>query len=98
LEQTFKDHPMVGQVRTKGLLACLELSEDRATRKRFDEQREVGATCRNFSVQNGLVMRAVRDGMILSPPLIITEAQIDEIATKAKKSIDQTMAAIGFKG
>ena len=96
LTDAFADHPMVGQVRTRGLLACIELAEDRATRKRFHEDRKVGATCRDFSVRNGLVMRAVRDGMVLSPPLIITEEQIDEIVMKARRSIDQTMAAIGF--
>ncbi len=98
LTETFKDHPMVGQIRTKGLLACLELAEDRSRRKRFDEKREVGSTCRDLSVKNGLVMRAVRDGMVLSPPLIVTEAQVDEIAAKARKSIDETMTAVGFKG
>jgi putrescine aminotransferase len=98
IHAAFDDHPMIGQVRTQGLLACMELSEDRANRKRFDEKREAGMTCRNFAVKNGLVMRAVRDGMILSPPLIVTQAQIDEIVAKAKKSVDQTMTAIGFKG
>jgi putrescine aminotransferase len=98
LTEAFKNHPMVGEVRTKGLLACMELAEDRSKKKRFDDKREVGMTCRNISVNNGLVMRAIRDGMVLSPPLIVTEAQIDEIVTKAKKSIDETMAAVGFKG
>ena len=45
------------------------------------------ATC---CVENGLVMRAIRDGMVLSPPLIVTEAQIDEIVDKARRSLDET--------
>ena len=40
-------------------------------------------------------MRAIRDGMVLSPPLIVTEAQIDEIVDKARRSLDQTLVAIG---
>jgi putrescine aminotransferase len=98
LTETFKDHPMVGQVRTKGLLACIELAEDRMAKKRFDEKRQVGMTCRDISVRNRLVMRAIRDGMVLSPPLIVTEGQIDEIVAKARKSIDATMQAICFRG
>ena len=97
LTETFADHPMVGQVRTKGLLACLELAQDRSRRQRFAEDRKVGATCRDLAVKNGLVMRAVRDGMVLSPPLIVTKAEIDEIVGKARKSIDETMTAVGFR-
>ena len=37
-------------------------------------------------------MRAIRDGMVLSPPLIVTEAQIDEIVDKARRSLDETLA------
>jgi putrescine---pyruvate transaminase len=50
--------------------------------------------CRDLCVKNGLVMRAIRDGMVLSPPLIVTEAQIDEIVEKARLSLDQTLVAL----
>ena len=36
-------------------------------------------------------MRAVRDVMILAPPLVITEAEIDEIARRARRALDLTM-------
>lgn len=98
LEEAFGAHPMVGQVRTKGFLACIELAEDRATKRRFAQDRQVGTTCRDLAVKNGLVMRAIRDGMVLSPPLIVGEAEIDEIVTKARRSVDETAQAIGFRG
>jgi putrescine aminotransferase len=50
--------------------------------------------CRDLCVKNGLVMRAIRDGMVLSPPLIVTEAQIDEIVDKARRSLDETLVAL----
>jgi putrescine aminotransferase len=40
-------------------------------------------------------MRAIRDGMVLAPPLVITEAQIGEIVAAARKSLDETARLIG---
>jgi putrescine aminotransferase len=61
----------------------------------FEPAGRVGTICRDLCVQNGLVMRAIRDGMVLSPPLIVTEAQIDEVVWKARRSLDDTMGALG---
>jgi putrescine---pyruvate transaminase len=89
------DHPLVGEVRTLGLIACVELVDDKAGHVLFEPSAKVGLTCRDICVRNGLVMRAIRDGMVLSPPLIVTEGQIDEIADKARRSLDETLVAIG---
>ena len=78
------NHPLVGEVRTCGLLGALELVEDKAARRYFPPARKVGLACREHCIANGLVMRAVRDVMILAPPLIITEAEIDQIVTRAR--------------
>lgn len=95
---TLADHPLVGEVRTRGLIGCIELCKDKRTRELFEPKGKVGIVCRDLSVKNGLVMRAVRDGMVLSPPLIITEEQIDELVTKARRTLDQTAEAIGLGG
>jgi putrescine aminotransferase len=84
------DHPLVGETRSCGLLGALELVEDKATRRYFPPARKVGLTCREHCIQNGLVMRAVRDVMILAPPLIITEGEIDELARRARRALDLT--------
>jgi putrescine---pyruvate transaminase len=84
------DHPLVGEVRTCGLLGALELVEDKKTRRYFPPPRKVGLTCREHCIANGLVMRAVRDVMILSPPLIITEAEIDQMVAKGRLALDLT--------
>jgi putrescine aminotransferase len=91
---TLLDHPLVGEVRTKGLIACIELVADKASHALFQPTGKVGMICRDLCVKNGLVMRAIRDGMVLSPPLIVTEAQIDEILEKARLSLDQTLVAL----
>jgi putrescine aminotransferase len=90
------DHPLVGEARSVGLIGAIELVADKDARSHFPESREVGLTCRNHCIQNGLVMRAVRDIMVLSPPLVISEAEIGEIGTRARKALDLTAASIGL--
>ncbi|MCB1883962.1 MAG: aspartate aminotransferase family protein [Geminicoccaceae bacterium] len=92
---TLADHPLVGEVRAKGLLACIELVEDKAAKRPYPSARKAGLTCREHCFENGLIMRAVRDGMILSPPLVISEAEIDEIVTKARVALDATARDLG---
>ena len=87
------DHPLVGEVRGVGLLGAIELVQDKATRKRY-EGKGVGMICRNFCFNNGLIMRAVGDTMIISSPLVISKAEIDELVTKARKCLDLTLAAL----
>ena len=85
------DHPLVGEVRSCGLLGALELVEDKRTRRYFPPARKVGLACREHCIANGLVMRAVRDVMILAPPLVITAAEIDHIVVKARLALDLTL-------
>jgi len=84
------DHPIVGEVRTRGLLAAIELVPEKPSRKRFDNYGEIGGLCRDISFKNGLVMRAVRDTMVMSPPLVISDAEIEELATKVRLTLDET--------
>ncbi|WP_268799126.1 aspartate aminotransferase family protein [Pseudomonas huanghezhanensis] len=87
------DHPLVGEVRGVGLLGAIELVQEKATRKRF-EGKGAGMMCRTFCFNNGLIMRAVGDTMIISPPLVISFAEIDELIEKARKCLDLTFEAL----
>jgi putrescine aminotransferase len=89
------DHPLVGEARCKGLVGALELVADKAARKRFPEVGKTGTLCRDFCFDNGIIMRAVRDTMIISPPLVITPAQIDELVALARRSLDLTANRLG---
>ena len=65
------DHPLVGEARIVGMFGALELTPDKSARSRFKaDEGTVGMICREFCFENGLVMRAVRDSMIISPPLV----------------------------
>ena len=86
------EHPLVGEARSMGLIGALELVRDKGSRRFFDNRGEVGTICRDFCFQNGLIMRAVRDTMIVSPPLVINREQLDELAEKAWRCLDLTMA------
>ena len=83
------DHPLVGEARTLGLFGALELVPRKPSRAFFPERGAVGTRCRDLSVKNGLVMRAVWDTMIAAPPLVITPAEIDELVSKAVQTLDQ---------
>jgi putrescine aminotransferase len=85
------EHPLVGEARSVGLIGALELVRDKATRRFFDKRGEVGTICREFCFQNGLIMRAVRDTLIISPPLVISREQVDELAEKAWRCLDLTL-------
>jgi putrescine aminotransferase len=85
------EHPLVGEARSIGLIGALELVRDKGSRRFFDNRGEVGTICRDFCFQNGLIMRAVRDTMIISPPLVISREQIDELAEKAWRCLDLTL-------
>ena len=84
------DHPLVGEVRMKSYIGCVELVKDKEKGTMFEDTGKVGTICRDYCIENGLIMRAVRDGMIFCPPLIFSKNHIDELVEKLKKSLDQT--------
>ncbi len=87
------DHPLVGEARSAGLVGALELVKNKQTRERFPGG-NTGMRCREHCFNNGLVMRAVGDTMIISPPLVITCEQIDELVALARKALDATWAEL----
>ena len=91
--QELAEHPLVGEARGVGMLGALELVKNKKTRERFDKS-GVGMLCRQHCFQNGLVMRAVGDTMIISPPLVINKEEIDELIVKARRCLDATAAEV----
>ncbi len=95
LRAALEDHPLVGEVRGVGLIGAIELVEDRAGRKHFEPAGRVGAICRDHCFASNLIMRAVRDAMVFSPPLIISREEIDQLVEGAKHCIDRTAKDLG---
>jgi putrescine aminotransferase len=90
LRAVLGDHPLVGEIRVKGLVGAIELSRDKAARAFFPSELGVGTICRNHCIANHLMLRAVRDTMIFSPALTIADAEIDEFVRLATHAIDLT--------
>ena len=74
---------------------AIELVSNKQTRARFAEKGAAGTLCRDMCVANGLVMRAVGDTMIMSPPLVIRPEEIDELVSKAWRCLDLTAEKLG---
>ncbi len=89
-------HPIVGDVRGVGLIAALELAEHPKARKPFDPARGVGAFFAKAAQDRGLIVRAlVGDIIAFSPPLVITEAEIDELLAKLDQAMQDTLRWLG---
>jgi putrescine aminotransferase len=84
------EHPIVGHTRGLGMFGSMELVRNKKTRERLAPDQVSGGICRDLAMENGLVMRAVGDSMIISPPLICTHAEIDTLIERATKALDQT--------
>jgi len=89
---SLRDHPLVGDAETCGLMGALLLVKDKAGLKPFDESVAIGMVCRGHCFGNGLIMRAVGNRMIIAPPLVITRAQIDEMMGLIRRCLDLTLA------
>ena len=88
------DHPIVGEARGIGMVGALELVKDKNTKTSYPSDQNVGTICRDFCFNNGLIMRAVGDAMIICPPLVISHSEINELIEKAKLCLDLTWEKI----
>ena len=95
-QEAFADHPLVGEVRSSGLLACIELVKDKNGNVMFDQMGATSTMVRDHAIASGLMVRAVRDGMILSPPLSFTKSDIDEAVEKLLGALDKTAGQLGI--
>lgn len=77
----------VGDVRGLGLMAAVELVEDKATKKPFDASRKIGERILEQCATRGLVSRARGDMIFIAPPFVITDEQIDRIVNIVGESI-----------
>jgi 4-aminobutyrate--pyruvate transaminase len=84
------DHPLVGNARAKGLLGALELVADKQTKRAFDPKKAVGTLCADLLQEHGLIVRAMGDAVAFCPPLIISEAEIDEMFDIVEKGLALT--------
>ncbi|WP_224826059.1 aspartate aminotransferase family protein [Cognatishimia sp. MH4019] len=95
LRATFGQHPHVGDIRGRGMFRGLEFVADRETKTPFDPDKKLAARLKAKAMENGLIcypMNGTIDGkqgdhVLLAPPFIATEAQLDELIDKLSKSL-----------
>jgi putrescine---pyruvate transaminase len=88
-------HPRVGEARSLGLLAAIEITSRKGTNERFGGQEgKAGPIVRDICIKNGLMVRAVRDTLVLCPPLIITHQEIDRVLAIVRQSLDEAEAPL----
>ena len=90
--QALGQHPLVGEARGLGLIGGVELVADKAGKRSFPPQHGVGARAVRFAEQEGLIVRSVLgDVLTLSPPLVISTAEIDELFDRLTRALDKTL-------
>ena len=95
LRERYADHGLVGEIRGVGLVAAVELVLDKATGQAFEPALGVGAHCMARAVQHGVILRALGDTIAFSPPLIVREAQIDQILDRFGEALRDTAEWLG---
>ncbi|MDX1711039.1 MAG: aspartate aminotransferase family protein [Rhodovibrionaceae bacterium] len=90
-----EDHPLVGEVRSLGLLGAIELVKNKETRTRFEPEGHAGGLCRDHCFERNVILRAVRDVMVMSPPLVISTEEIDELLARTREALDATAKDLG---
>ena len=87
---TLSDHPLVGEARSIGLLGAVEIVADKSTGARFGGQEgTAGPLVRDLCIANGLMVRGIRDSIVMCPPLIISTQQIDDLVNIIRKALDE---------
>jgi 4-aminobutyrate--pyruvate transaminase len=95
LRERFADHPLVGEVRGIGMVAAVELVANRATRANFEPGRKVGPRLMKIGEDNGVILRSLPgDSIAFSPPLIITEDEVDEMLDRFGRALDELSVQI----
>ena len=82
------DHPMVGEVRSLGLIGAVELVQQRDPRMMFDPEGIVAAVVRDQMQNRGIILRAVRDALVIAPPFVVTHRELDRIVDTLRVVLD----------
>lgn len=92
--RSLADHPLIGDVRSVGLIAGVELVESKATRQSFDPKLQVGAVVANRAMEHGLIVRTIGDTIAIAPSLTVTKDEIEDISGRFARALDEAYRQI----
>ncbi len=99
LHRRFAGHELVGEVRGAGLIAAVELVEDKEARRNFDPKRKIVARLAKLCEEHGVIARGLSgDSLAFSPPLIITEAEVTEMLDRVNAALDELTVQVRREG
>ena len=97
--RSYADHPLIGEARGIGLIGAVELVRDKATKQSFDPKAGVAAHLVRRAQHHGAILRNMPGDIVaFSPPLIISESEIDEMMGCFGRALDDTWAMVKEKG
>ncbi len=88
------EHPHIGEWRGRGLMGALEAVADKATKRPFDGKLSVSERIANACTDQGLICRPLGQSIVLAPPFILTEGQMDEMFDKLGRALDKVFAEV----
>jgi adenosylmethionine-8-amino-7-oxononanoate aminotransferase len=97
----FGEHPHVGDIRGRGLFQAIELVRERADKATFDPALKLHARIKARAMDAGLMvypMGGTIDGqrgdhVLLAPPFIVSDSELDQIVERLRGAVDQALAA-----
>ncbi len=92
------EHPLVGEARYCGLVGGAELVADKATKRSFDAKKGIGPELSRLIEENGAILRALGDTIAICPPMVITEAELNELFDRFEKGLDQAEVWVSVQG
>jgi 4-aminobutyrate--pyruvate transaminase len=92
------DHPLIGDVRGTGLILGMELMRDGSQRVPFDGALGVGGRVGAAANRHGLIVRVVGDRLVLAPPLVIEDYEIEEIGIRLGQALDDVTDELTREG
>ncbi len=92
------ERPLVGETRYCGLMGGVELVADKAAKRPFAPTAGIGPLCAKHCEARGAILRAIGDTIAFCPPMIITEAELNELFDRFEKALDDTEAAVAKDG
>jgi putrescine aminotransferase len=87
--------PLVGETRSLGLIGAVEIVSEPGTNQRFTgKEGKAGPVVRDACIKNGLMVRGIRDSIVMCPPLIVTRAEIDRMIDIIARSLREAEPAL----
>jgi 4-aminobutyrate---pyruvate transaminase len=96
--QALAAHPLVGEARGVGMVGAIEIVADKAAKAAFAPAGRGGATVLKLAHEEGLIARQMGDAIALSPPLVITESEVDDMFARLSRALDKAAKLLAAQG